>query len=109
NIHIIEYMSQAFGLTAKFYRSSQFEFDRSLKSTEAILAIIKQVGASEFLAGPSGKKYLNQPRFSEEGVTLLFQEYHPIQYDQMSPPFVPGSSAIDLLFNIGSLGRKYLT
>lgn len=108
NAHIITYMTKEFGLSAKLSRASDYDFDHSLKSTEAILAVIKQVGATEFLAGPSGKKYLNQTRFLEEGIKLYFQEYHHPVYNQKYPPFIPGLSAIDLLFNEGPNASNYL-
>lgn len=108
NIAIITYMSEAFGLSAKLSRASEYRYDPSLKSTEAVLAVIKQAGATAFLAGPSGKKYLNQPRFKEEGIELLFQDYHAPDYSQLHPPFIPGLSAVDLLFNEGPKSIKYL-
>lgn len=108
NIHIISYMAKEFGLEAKLSRASDYPFDSNLKSTEAILAIIKQAGATAFLAGPSGKDYLNQPRFLEEGIILYFQDYHAPVYNQKYPPFVHGLSAVDLLFNEGPKSVNYL-
>lgn len=108
NIHIIEYMSQIFGLKAKFYRASTLGVSPELRATEAILQIIKRVGSTKFLAGPSGKKYLAKDRFSQEGIELLFQEYHEPEHSQLFPPFISGLSAIDLLFNEGPASSKYL-
>lgn len=108
NIEIITYMSEAFGLSAKLSRASDYKTDPSLKSTESILAVIKKVRATEFLAGPSGKKYLIKERFEEENIKLLFQEFHPKEYSQLYPPFISGLSAVDLLFNEGPNSIKYL-
>lgn len=108
NIHLIEYFCRAFGLGAELSRASRYPFSAELKSTEAILAVIKQVGATEFLAGPSGKNYLIAPRFAEEGIKLHFQDYHEPEHAQLFPPFLAGLSAIDLLFNEGSASIKYL-
>ena len=105
NIDIITYLCQAFGIKTMFSRASDYPFDSGLKSTEAILAIIKQAGATEFLAGPSGKKYLNQPRFPEEGIKLIFQEYHEPEHTQRKQPFV---AAVDLLFNEGPQAINFL-
>lgn len=108
NIHIIEYMSRAFGIQTPFHRASVLGVDPELRSTEAILQIIKKVGATEFLAGPSGKKYLVKERFAEEGVKLHFQEYHEPEHPQLFPPYIPGLSAVDLLFNEGPHAMRYI-
>lgn len=108
NIKIIEYMSGAFGCKVKFFRSSEFEINPDLRSTGAILDIIKNVEATKFLAGPSGKKYINQTEFSDAKVELIFQEFHPQEYKQLFPPFVPGLTALDLLFNEGPNSINFL-
>ncbi len=108
NINIIEYLSQVFGFKAQFYRASALGVASELRSTEAILAVIPKVGATEFLAGPSGKKYLKRERFVAEKIELLFQEYHQPEYAQLFPPFVPGLSAVDLLFNEGPRAINFL-
>lgn len=108
NIHIIKYMCSAFGLKAEHFRSSEFCYDPNLKSTEAILAIIRQIETTEFLAGPSGKNYLIRDRFTNEGIKLSFQEYHENEHNQRFPPFIPGLSAVDLLFNEGPNSINYL-
>lgn len=108
NIEIITYMCRAFGLKTKLAKASDYKFDSNLKSTEAILAVIKQVGATEFLAGPSGKKYLQRDRFIDKNIELLFQEWQPKEYSQVHPPFIGGLSALDLLFNEGPNSIKYL-
>lgn len=108
NIQIIEYMCRAFGLKTALYRASEIGVDPELRSTEAILPIIKKIGAKEFLAGPSGKKYLDRARFEEEGVKLSFQEYIEPEHRQLFGPFIPGLSAIDLLLNEGGQAVRYL-
>lgn len=108
NIAIIDYMCKAFGITTTLYRASTLGVDLELRSTEAILQVIKKVQATDFLAGPSGKKYLQRERFVEEGVNLLFQEYHEPEHPQLFPPYIPGLSAVDLLFNEGAKGIQYL-
>ncbi len=108
NIRIIEYICSSFGIQTPLYRASVLGADMSLRSTEAIIQVIQNVGATEFLAGTSGKKYLDAAKFEAAGIRLHFQEYHERERRQLFPPFLPGLTAIDLLCNEGRGGREYL-
>ncbi len=108
NIRIIEYISKILNLKAKFYRASDFEVNSELRSTDAILDIIKNVGTTKFLSGPSGKKYIERDKFEKASVELSFQNFHPREYRQLFPPFIPGLTVLDLLFNEGPDAIKFL-
>jgi hypothetical protein len=70
-------------------------------STELLIAICRQLGADAYRSGPSGKKYLDQEKFSNAGIRLDVFQYWPRPYPQLWGDFVPGLSAIDMLFNCG--------
>lgn len=108
NIALIEYFCLTFGLVAQLSRASDLKSNPELKSTEAILDVIKQVGATEFLAGPSGRKYIQRESFEAKNIRLLFQEYREPEHAQLFPPFIAGLSALDLLFNEGPKAINYL-
>lgn len=108
NIAVIEYLCQAFGLSAKLYRASQFDINLELRQTDAILDIIRHTEATEFLSGPSGKKYIEKEKFDAAGIKLIFQEFHEREHAQLFPPFLAGLSAVDLLFNEGPRAVDYL-
>ena len=66
-----------------------------------LLQICQKLNADVYLSGISGKDYLEESRFTEQGIKVIYQEfYHPI-YKQVYEPFMPCMSIIDLLFNHG--------
>lgn len=75
-----------------------------------ILNLCKAVGASRYLAGMGGSRsYLDRDAFAAEGVEVVFQDFHHPEYPQCGPQdFIPGLSAIDLLFNCGLASRELL-
>ena len=68
---------------------------------DLILDICKELGATGYLSGGSGKGYLDPIKFAQNSVDLIFQEFHHPVYRQLHSPFIPCMSAIDLMFNWG--------
>jgi len=105
---IIEKLIREFGLGAKVVRSTEMGLDLTQRSTELLIAILTRVGASTYLSGPTGRKYMELELFGQAGIGLEFQDYSLGEYRQRFPGFVPGLAAIDLLFNMGEKAREYL-
>lgn len=72
-------------------------------ATERLVQMCKGVGATQYIAGKGGRKYLNIERFEAAGIKVLWQAFDPINitYTQAGPDFVHGLSVIDTLFNTG--------
>jgi hypothetical protein len=49
-----------------------------------------------------GREYLDVKRFSLAGIEVMFQDYRPPAYPQCFGEFVPGLSAVDIIFNCGA-------
>ncbi len=80
-------------------------------STEWVVSICKACGAEVFVAGSSGKTYLDPELFKSAGMRLVFQEFNHPTYSQLHGAFIPNMSFVDLLFNHGEdsadiLGRS---
>ena len=66
-----------------------------------LVKICKLFNADMFYEGISGKNYLDEKCFVDEGIRIEYQDYkHPI-YHQLYGAFVPYLSVVDLLFNCG--------
>jgi hypothetical protein len=102
NIEIIKYLKDQFSFQNQFVRESELEIDKELKGPGKLLAILKELKADYYLSGPSGKKYLDLSLFEQAGIEVEFQNYQHPEYPQLFGEFIPGLSAIDLLFNCGS-------
>ena len=69
--------------------------------TERLIGACKAVGATTYLSGPHGVKYMRLERFEEEGIEVVFQDFrHPV-YPQLFGDFIADLSVVDLLFNCG--------
>lgn len=84
----------------KFFRSSDYELRGTRQ--ERLLGLLKKVGATHYISGPSGANYIEPEVFVSHGVTLEYIDYskYPV-YPQLYPPFSHGVSILDLIFNCG--------
>ncbi len=88
------------GFTPKYIRSSELNV-YGLKS-QLILDICKSVNATTYIAGPSGRDYLDMQSFKDANIDVVFNDYHHPQYPQKkTQEFVPYMSALDLFMNCG--------
>ena len=78
------------------------DIDASNEPTERLLDICRAVGADVYLAGVDGRKYMEIERFVAAGIEVVFQEYEPLEYDQLFGDFQSHLSALDLVLNCGS-------
>jgi len=69
--------------------------------TERLVALCRAVGATTYLSGPDGVRYMELGRFAAAGIEVRAQAYtHPI-YAQLHGEFVPFLSGLDLLLMHG--------
>lgn len=100
NISMIRAFSEKLGFAPEFIRSSELGVE-GLKS-DLILDICKTVHASTYIAGPSGRDYLNMASFAEAGIEVVFNDFHHPAYPQRrTQEFVSHLSAVDLFMNCG--------
>jgi len=76
---------------------------------DRLLSLIKQTGADTYISGPSAKTYIDEERFQQEGIKLIWKDYsgYP-EYPQRFPPFEHGVTVLDLLFNVGPEAPDYI-
>ena len=86
----------------QFYDSSQFP--RKSKSTQALLDICKELGASHYLTGHGAKNYIDCQLFRDEGIELEFIEYDIGEYSQHSGNHI--TSYVSSLDAIATIGAK---
>jgi hypothetical protein len=71
-------------------------------ATDRLVNTCKAVGADTYISGIGGKNYLDEGAFSKNGLSLVYQNYHPVPYRQrFTTSFVPDLSIIDMLSNAG--------
>lgn len=78
--------------------------------SELLANICREVGADAYLSGPGGKNYMEMEVFDAAGVRVIWQEYAPVEYEQLFPKlgFLPNLSVVDALFCCGGANARRL-
>ena len=108
NQHLIKRIaSDLLGIETRFDDSRNYTL--SGQRLERLLDLVVQSGATQYISGPAAKSYIDESRFSELGVELVWKDYsgYP-EYPQTPPPFEHGISIIDLLFNAGPQSPEFI-
>lgn len=91
----------------------EFEDVRSFRLGEGrvgrLLDLLRQIGATRYVSGPTARDYLDVSRFAEAGIQVVFKDYagYPA-YPQPFPPFEHAVSILDLLFCCGPRAAEYI-
>ncbi len=104
NEKVIFFLKKCFNIKTQIVKASDMDLNSELKSTELLVAILKEIGADTYIAGGGreGKKhYLDENLMEKNGIMLRYHDFvHPV-YKQNYDGFIKNLSAIDLLFNCG--------
>ena len=90
----------------EFIRSSSLQVEGH--RTDRLINLLKQLGATHYISGPSARDYIEEEKFSSAGITLEYMEYDYPEYPQLYPPFDPQVTILDLLFMTGPDAHKYI-
>ena len=76
----------------------------SIKSedrNDRIIQICKCTNSQIYLSGSGGKKYHDESLFYNQGIKIKYTGFTAKPYRQITEPFIPGLSVIDVLMNCG--------
>lgn len=78
--------------------------------TELLLNLTRAVGATTYLSGPGGKRYMDLDLFARAGIEVEFQEFQSPTYEQVFPQagFVSDLSVIDALLCCGPRVKEFV-
>jgi WbqC-like protein family len=111
NRYSIESIARMLGINTPFLDSKTFLLKGN--RIERLVGLLQQIGATEYLTGPSARVYIGdgEALFDQAGIRLLFKSYEGYPaYPQLHMPFDPKVSIIDVLANVAlSDCRKYIT
>jgi hypothetical protein len=99
NLEIIQHMKKYLGISARVLLLSELSVEAN--EPQLSVEICRQLGASQFLAQSSAKKYLDEEAFGKADIELKFFKPRPTIYPQLWGPFISNLSTFDLLFNCG--------
>lgn len=100
-------LARELGFTStRFMRSSELSNIDGQK-TDRVINVLKQVGATHYLCGPSASSYMEPEKFATAGISFEYMQYNYPEYSQLHPPYDPFVSILDLLFMTGKDAVKY--
>ena len=108
NQFLIEAISKdMLGIKTEFGDSR--DYNSTGKKLDRLMDLIQKTGADVYVSGPSAKDYIDDKRFEEAGVQLIYKSYagYP-EYPQSYPPFEHGVTILDLLFHVGPDAPFYI-
>lgn len=99
NLESFRWLTESLELPWKVVRSSGLNV--SGKRTRRLVALCRELGASDYLTGNAARAYLNERLFEEAEIRVHWHNYRHPHYFQGPQDFVPYLSAVDLLFREG--------
>jgi hypothetical protein len=106
NLGFLRFFLREFGLgDKKTVMFSEMGIDPALSPSEKLACASRELGAREYISGPSGKHYLQLKPFESRKIDVSFFDFqHPVypQYhSRFDGEFLPNMGAIDALLNTG--------
>ncbi|HXF86175.1 MAG TPA: WbqC family protein [Anaerolineales bacterium] len=100
-------IARELGFTStRFMRSSELSNIEGQK-TDRVINVLKQVGATHYICGPSASSYMEPEKFEQAGITFEYMRYNYPEYPQLYPPYDPYVSILDTLFMLGPRACEY--
>lgn len=98
NERLIRIVAGAFGVRTEIRLASSLG-PREERGNLGNLAICRRLGASTYLSGQGARKYNDPAPFAAAGIGLAYSVFEHPRHAQPHGEFVPGLSAVDLLFS----------
>jgi hypothetical protein len=90
----------------RFVRSSELGVGGA--KADHVVALLRELGATHYISGPSAADYLDPESFDRLGISLEYMQYDYPVYDQLHPPFDPHVSVVDLLLMKGPEASSFI-
>lgn len=101
-------IAHALGLRFEPVFSSSMGLTTDLASSARVLAVCRQLDATEYVTGLGAMDYIDYDLFEKAGVRVCYMDYALTPYPQLHGGFTPFVSAVDLLCNLGSDAARHL-
>lgn len=87
------------GIQTKLIYSSELKKDTQLRAQDKVIAICKELGATEYYNAIGGQELYDREVFSNNDIILKFIKSDLVAYPQLTKEFVPALSIIDIMMN----------
>jgi len=97
---MFHYFIEAIGIETRIETASELGSFPD-EPNERLAAMVKSLGGDTYLAGSGSRAYIDESVFRDYGISLIFQDYQPLEYSQLYNGFEAGLAVVDALFNLG--------
>lgn len=100
NVELMNFFFLWFGWHEKkvFFAS---DWNLESRSEARVIEICRRIRADSYLSGTGGRNYQKDVHFRENSIKLLYQEWEPVEYQQLWGDFLPYMSVLDYAMNEG--------
>ncbi|MCL2925113.1 MAG: WbqC family protein [Trichodesmium sp. MAG_R04] len=106
NIKLINSICNYLEITTPIVMSRDYHLTGA--KTERLIGLIKKIGGTIYLSGPTASAYLDENQFRENGISLQYKTYDYPNYPQLWGNFLGNVSVLDLIANTGKEARQFL-
>ena len=96
NLAFLELGRDFFGVRTPTVLSSTLGI--SSRSTARLVELVQAVGGTEYISGMGAKAYLDESKFKEAGLGLIWEKGREQIYPQLHDDFIPRLSFLDMMF-----------
>jgi len=100
NIALLRELLSLLGIRTPLVCASELAV--SGQGSRHLLDLVRAIGGSAYLSGPSGREYLDEQLFTQFGIPIQYGFYEPRPYPQRGRSFVPALSIVDALCYLGA-------
>jgi hypothetical protein len=108
NMALTGYVMEKLGNRCRIVFAS--ELDVEGRRSDLLAGLCRAVGATAYLSGPGGRRYMDLEVFETAGIDVMWQEFEHPQYEQLFPEagFIPDLSVVDVLMSCGPNTSRFL-
>jgi hypothetical protein len=107
NLELIQFFWQALSLKTELLLQSELGITGT--ASDLLINICRHVQAESFLTFPVVEKYLDSTAMQQNGIRVIFANFHPPIYRQLWGDFIYNLSIWDLLCNCGPKSREIIS
>jgi hypothetical protein len=100
NVELLKWLAEKLDIQTPWVFSSSIEGVEG-KAGDRLVSICLNTEGTDYLSGFGGQNYQEEAAFNAAGINLAVYDFKHPEYSQFQGDFIPGLSAIDLLFNHG--------
>lgn len=106
NIRLIRRVCSYLNIATPMVVSSELALEG--RKTDRLICLLKKLGATCYLSGPSADAYLEKEAFRRNGIRLEYKSYDYSPYPQLWGPFEGTVTVLDLIANCGPDARSHI-